>query len=237
MKSENYIFLPGLHKQLEILFKNIEENQKQILVIGANSESIAEALQIKYDSDVIIIVDENESLLKSRLLLKNINRVSVRMMDFDNTDFSQEKFDLVYAQASVSGKNRNKNLKEIKKILKPGGILCVGEITKLAADEPKFIADIWEASSLLPLKSSELKNNYLNKNFSLIHSEDLSFTLREFYLYSSRLLNEQKDSLSENEKSYYKTILKKISHESNVYLKLGGDKYIGFEVLILKKEA
>ena len=39
------------------------------------------------------------------------------MMDFDNTDFNAEEFDLVYAQASISLLNRNKIVKEIKRIL------------------------------------------------------------------------------------------------------------------------
>jgi hypothetical protein len=42
------------------------------------------------------------------------------------------------------------------------------------------------------------------------------------------------ETLTEKEKSYYKKLLNKISHESNAYLKLGADKYIGYKLLILK---
>ena len=115
LKKANFIFLPGLDKQIEVLFKNIAGDKKQILIIGANSEEIAIALQQFYDADVFIIVDENESLLKSRLLLSNTERISIRMMDFENTDFQKEKFDLIYAQASISSINRNKIVKEIKR--------------------------------------------------------------------------------------------------------------------------
>jgi DNA-directed RNA polymerase subunit N (RpoN/RPB10) len=45
------------------------------------------------------------------------------------------------------------------------------------------------------------------------------------------------NNLSGQEKSYYKKLLNKISHESNAYLKLGADKYIGFKMLILKLNA
>jgi hypothetical protein len=42
-------------------------------------------------------------------------------------------------------------------------------------------------------------------------------------------------SLSNEEKSYHKKMLKRISHESNAYLKLGGNKFIGFISVILRK--
>ncbi len=229
--------MPGLDKQLDVLFKNIDAGKKHILVIGANSEEIATALQQSYEADVFIIVDENESLLKSRLVLSNKERISVRLMDFENTDFPKEKFDLIYAQGSISSFNRNKIVKEIKRILLPEGILCVGEIIKLSASQPKFITDIWESSSLSPMNTDELEKYYLNKNFSLIYKKDLSYTLKDFYIHGINQLKDKIHSLSDNEKSYYKKVLNKISHESNVYLKLGGDKHIGFEVLILKKEA
>jgi ubiquinone/menaquinone biosynthesis C-methylase UbiE len=237
LNKNNFIFLPGLDKQLDVLFKNIDAGKKHILVIGANCEEIAITLQQSYEADVFIIVDDNESLLKSRLVLTNKERISVRLMDFENTDFPKEKFDLIFAQGSISSFNRNKIVKEIKRILMPEGVLCVGEIIKLSASQPKFITDIWEASSLAPMNADELGKYYLNKNFSLVFDQDLSYTLKEFYLRGINQLKNKIQSLSENEKSYYKKVLNKINHESNAYLKLGGDKHIGFKMLILKKEA
>ena len=108
MKQNNFIFLPGLEKQAEALIKNFTDKSEQILIVGANSEEIAVALQQFYNANVFVIVDDNESLLKSRLLLSTKEKISVRMMDFENTDFPKEKFDLVFAQASVSSLNRNK---------------------------------------------------------------------------------------------------------------------------------
>ncbi len=236
LKQNNFIFLPGLEKQVEALIKIVTEKCDQILIIGANSEEIAIALQQFYSADVFVIVDDNESLLKSRLLLSNMERISVRMMDYENTDFQKEKFDLIYAQASISTFNRNKILKEIKRILLPNGILCVSEIIKLSNTQPKFILDIWESSSLSPMNKDDLEKYYLSKNFTMNYKEDLSYTLKDFYLHGINQLKDKIHSLFDNEKSYYKKVLNKISHEANVYLKLGGDKHIGFEMLILKKE-
>jgi hypothetical protein len=49
------------------------------------------------------------------------------------------------------------------------------------------------------------------------------------------MLKSSKSDLTQQEKSYYKKLLHKISHESNAYLNLGADKYIGFIALLLQK--
>jgi hypothetical protein len=75
----------------------------------------------------------------------------------------------------------------------------------------------------------------LDRNFELIDEINLSNTLNEYYSSNLILLNNKIKTLTDNEKAYYKKILNKLSHESNAYLKLGADKYIGFVALLLKK--
>ncbi|MBR7513111.1 hypothetical protein KC219_23420, partial [Mycobacterium tuberculosis] len=89
--------------------------------------------------------------------------------------------DLIYAQASITS-NRSKIIKEFKRILKPNGFLCVGEIVKLSSNPPKFILDVFNASNLIPLEKEKFISYYDEKNFKLISSDDISFTLREYYL-------------------------------------------------------
>ena len=70
---------------------------------------------------------------------------------------------------------------------------------------------------------------------NIMKEEDLSFTLKEFYVQSEKMLSKETGDFSEQEKSYYKKLLKKISHESNAYLNLGGSDYTGFTALIMRK--
>ncbi len=114
------IFLPGNEKQLEHLESKLEIAGKDVLVIGTGSEEIAIYLQIRRAASVKIIVSDYESVMNSRMILPKETEISVRMMDFEHTDFSAESFDLIYAQASVSSSRRNKVIKEIKRILKEG---------------------------------------------------------------------------------------------------------------------
>ena len=235
MKDSSQIFLPGGFKQFRILKSKYILPDKNVLVIGSGSEKIAEKISESGAALVKMIVNESDSLLSSRLNQSRESEVAIKMMDFDNTDFSNEEFDLVYSQVSISTISRNKILKEIKRILKPDGVLCVSEMTSLSKTYPAFIKDIFETSGIIPLVNDELKSFYTEKNFIVLYEEDISSSLKSFYENTSAILKKNIDSLTDNEKSYYKKLLHKISHESNAYLKLGADKYIGLKLLILKK--
>ena len=156
-------------------------------------------------------------------------------MDYEVTDFTAESFDLIYAQASVSLLNRNKIIKEIKRILKPDGYICIGEIVSLKPDIPLFVKDIFDSAGLLPIYADQLEKFYSERNINLISQQDFSDTLAEYYIQYASQLKSTKYDLTDSEKSYYKKILNKISHESNAYLKLGGDKFIGFVSLLMRK--
>lgn len=229
------IFLPGTDKQSKILFKTLPEKFSSTLILGSGCEEIAKTMSEEYSSNVTIIVDNYDSLLQSRLKLAGQKNISVKMMDFSNTDFRDSSFDLAYAQASISNNNRNKIIKEIKRLLTPEGYFCNGEIVNLKDQAPAFVNDIWKASNISPLNSTYLAGFYMDKGFVIILEEDISGSLKDFYSISSQLLKEKSGDLTEEEKSYYKKLLKQINHESNAYLKLGGDRYIGFKMLIMKK--
>ncbi len=235
MQETQNIFLPGGFKQFRILKTKYILNDKNVLVIGSGSEKIAGKMIESGASSVTMIVNDYDSLINSRLNLEKESNVTVKMMDFDNTDFDSEQFDLVYAQASISLLNRNKIVKEIKRILKPEATLCVGEITALKNDYPPFVKNIFEASDILPLQNDKCGDYYKERNFSVLYEEDLSSSLHSFYEHTAKELDDKIYTLSEKEKSYYKKLLNKISHESNAYLKLGAARYIGFKMLILKK--
>lgn len=229
------IFLPGSGKQFNHLKDSVSLKDKNILIIGSNSEKIAEMFLDAEANAATIILDEYDSLLKARYILKDNEKISVRLMDFRTTDFSDDTFDIIYAQASISSSDRNKIVKEIKRILKSEGLLSVGEITSLKTTAPNFVMDIWESGNILPLNFKDINKYYEERKFEVVDTLDLSVQLKDFYLESKKLLFDNINSLSENEKAYYKKLLNRMNHESNAYLKLGGKDYMGFTSLILRK--
>jgi ubiquinone/menaquinone biosynthesis C-methylase UbiE len=228
-------FLPGTDEQIKILLRSIEIKDFSVLVIGEGSEQISKEILAQGASKIIMIVQNEDSLLRARMNSPSTKNIFIRMMEFDNTDFKDSSFDLVYAQASISVPNRNKIIKEIKRVLKTNGYLCVGEIVKMTQTPPQFVNDVYNNSNVSPLFSEEIENFYRGKKFEIIFANDISFTLREFYKLSNNLLKERANDLSDEEKSYYKKLLKQFSHESSVFLKLGGNAYMGFIMLLLKK--
>lgn len=235
MDTNKNIFLPGGFKQFRILKSKIYLTNKTVLIIGSNCELIAEKMVDAGATSVTVIVNDYESLINSRLNLPKDSKVSVKMMDYENTDFDDASFDLIYAQASISLTNRNKIVKEIKRILKIESVLCVGEITALTKQYPQFVKDIFESSNILPLYHDESAKYYQERNFTVLYEVDLSSSLKSYYETTATQLNQTIETLTEKEKSYYKKLLNKISHESNAYLKLGAERYIGFKMLVLKK--
>jgi ubiquinone/menaquinone biosynthesis C-methylase UbiE len=235
MKIDNCL-LPGLDRQVEFLLSNLKESAKSILVVGSNSEEVASELSNHFETNVELIVEDYDSLMNSKLILESSPKVNVRLMDFEVTDFEDASFDLVYAQASISLTKRNKIVKELKRLLKPGGFLCAGEVVSLRKDYPQFVQDIFDSSDLLPLFIDDLEKYYTERKFNVLVRQNLTHTLKKFYSRSASLMDESIDGLTSSEKSYHKKILNKLSHESNAYLKLGGDKFIGFVALLLQKE-
>ncbi len=235
MKTQKEIFLPGSVYQFLTFANKCEIKERAVLVIGAGSEEISRLFSEHEAASVIQIVEDEETLLSSRLYLKNDKRISIRMMLFGNTDFFDEKFDIVYAQASISNSLRNKIVKEIKRILKPGGFFCLGENTQLEKNAPVFVRELWQSSDISPLLSDEVSDYYKTRGFEILYEDDLSSTLKDFYLDCRQMITKNIDKLTEQEKAYHKKFLNKANHESNAYLNLGADRYMGFKILIMKK--
>ena len=107
------IILPGMEKQIELVLNNIDVVDNSVLVIGSGSEAIAKRLANLSQKKCELIVEDYDSLMNSKLMLENEKIVSVKLMDFEITDFSKEQFDLVFAQASISSGRRNKIIKDL----------------------------------------------------------------------------------------------------------------------------
>ena len=234
MIKEEKILLPGLGKQLQFLLDNISLENFSVLVIGSASESVAQELAKITGVAVNLIVEDFDSLMTSNLIIDNHPDVSVKMMDFERTDFDNDSFDLVYAQGSISLTGRNKIVKEIKRILKPGGLFCVGELVTLTEDIPRFVQDIFDNSGMSVLNRFKMNDYYTERGFKILFEKNLTKTLRDYYTINLKKLDSATDKLSDNEKTYYKKVLNKISHESAAFLKQGADKHLGFKAIICK---
>lgn len=234
MKATEQIHLPGGDSQLRYAMGNVEIKGKNILVIGSGSEQIAKEFLTKSAGTVELIVEDYETLMNAKLILEDVDDINPKMMDFEITDFGQDIFDVVYAQASISGGRRHKIIKEIKRILKNEGTLIVGEMVKLEKLVPQFVQDMFDDSDLDPLFVDDIENYYSQRNFVVRDLMDYSKSLKDYYSTNLKKLSSSVKELSEKEMSYYKKLLNQISHQSKAYLRQGADKFIGFYTIIAK---
>lgn len=234
MKKEKHIHLPGSDYQLGFVLGNVKVVEKNILVIGSGSEEIAKTFLQEGADNVELIVQDYESMMNSNLMLADYEKITAKIMEFEFTDYDDNSFDLIYAQASISSERRNKILKEIKRILKPNGILAVGEIVKLKKDVPTFVKEIFDSSDLAPLFIDDIESFYIQRGWRVINKQDYSKSLKEYYSVNLKKLSGSVEELTDKEKSYYKKLINRISHQSKAYLKQGGDEYIGFISVLLK---
>ncbi|MCF6268689.1 MAG: class I SAM-dependent methyltransferase [Melioribacteraceae bacterium] len=236
MENKLNIFLPGLDNQIRFVRRQLELEGKTTLTLGSASEGIVKTFANETSKKAELVVEDYSSLMNSRLLLGDDKNVNIRLMDYEYTDFEDSTFDVVYTQGGISNPRRNKIVKEIKRILKPNGVFCVGEVVSLNENLPQFVIDIYDSSELEPLQLNKIENYYLERNFEIIEKKDLSFTLKDYYSKNLYELKKSVNEMAENEKSYYKKLIKMISHEAKAFLSEGADKYIGFYLLILKRK-
>lgn len=232
MDKEKFTFLPGLNKQLKFLLNNVDIRDNSVLIAGGNTEHIAKKI-FKKAKEVLVIVEDQEDLLKMRYSFSDDN-IPVRLMEFSNTDFINKKFDIIYAQGSITRPDRNKIIKEFKKLLNDDGVFSCGEIVSLTNNPPPFVKDLWVQSGLSPLNLNSIEDYYKERGFNIIESLDLSSSLKEFYTLSEDILKEKSAGLSKEELKQYRKFFTGMEHEIKVYLKLGGHKHIGFKTLLLK---
>ncbi|VAX20987.1 hypothetical protein MNBD_IGNAVI01-1623 [hydrothermal vent metagenome] len=233
--EEANIFLPGLGNQFRFVRRNLELKDRSTLTLGSASEEIVKLLADETGRKAELIVEDYNSLMNAMLLLEKRDDIVVRLMDFEFTDFNDQEFDMVYTQGAISNPRRNKIVKEIKRILKPGGLLCVGEVVSLKENLPQFVLDIYESSDLEPLLVNKIEDYYKERNFEIVGKKDLSFTLKDYYSKNLEELKKSINNMADNEKSYYKKLINMISHEAKAFLNQGADEFIGFYTLILKK--
>lgn len=229
------VFLPGLNSQIDYVLKTYNLLNKKILIIGTFSEQVAQKFAELSKETVNVIVPDFNSLMASKVIIKESENIKIKIMDYERTDFESNEFDFVYAQASVSTLNRRKIIKEIKRITKPKANVIIGEIYLKEKNMPQFLKDAFENSFILPILEEDINKYYEELGFEVINLEKHDKLLTNYYAACKKELTKSKLELNENEQSYYKKLLKKISHESNIFTKFNGEKYIGFLILDLRR--
>ncbi len=224
------IILPGLDEQLNYFVKNYSLEGTKGLLMGPGLHHASITLR-ELGADTETIINDDALLIEERLNIKS----SVKFMDYYTTDFLENSFDFIYAQASVSTVHHTKILKELFRILKQGGMLCVGEIVKRDFPTPRSVKDIWNLSNITPFLLAELPPLYASIGYEIFQTIDLTDTMEDLYKMQATVLKSEKERLSDDDRYLMRRNIKSLQHEANMYLRGGAQKHTLYHLFLLKK--
>lgn len=229
------VLLPGREDQLNFLLRNMPVAGKKVLLIGSGAEKIAMKLAEENCESILILTDNEELLVNTRMIVTGQEKIKVKYSSFAGIDSPDGSFDIVYAQGTISNMDRKKILKEVYRVLGHEGFFVVGEMTSLKGDIPAFLRSVFAANGMEIVSAESLEMFYKGEGFKLKSMKVLDNSLKEYYKDIERVFNRKLSNMTKQEQQENKELITKTKHEINVFLKLGGLKYIGFSAFILLK--
>lgn len=228
------IILPGADEQIKILLNHFDVSGKNILIFGHETVRIGKIFSENRAENIFIITEDEQALLRERLFSAGTG-VKIRLMQFAKTDFDSDTIDLVYAQGSISGKDRSAILSEAARVLRSDGIFASGEVVLLKEPVPAFVRNVFKDSGLNVLTPEKLEELYVRKNFILLKKTDLSHTLKDYYQNVKKLIEQADFKDADIPDMHLMKMINRVKHQANVYLKLGGNKFTGYYLFLLRK--
>lgn len=144
----NSIMSLGMHTRwrnhaLNLAASLLPQSPQNILDIATGTGDVAFALHKRFPTARICGIDLSEGMLNlARKKLADLDPfarrlISFRQADSLNTDFDDSRFDLITVAYGVRNfENLRQGYREMFRILKPGGVLCVIELSQPASAIP-----------------------------------------------------------------------------------------------------
>lgn len=206
-----------------------------LLILGSGFTMLLPLFEKVGFGSIHAACDDNEEIFGYKANTPKEKQVPVLFVDYASLDHKPESFDFVFCQATLASGYRNKLIKEIKRILKPGGLLITSEVICAKKPAPTFLNDILSGSGQDPLYSDEFESYYTSRKFELLNSADFTDELDEFYItWYKKLENSLKSASSEKRQEIRKEFAGE-KHEITTMVKGGALKFLEFKTRILRK--
>lgn len=162
-------------------------------------------------------------------------RCSFRYMSPLTMDFDAESFDIIAMEGVFSSYPAAKALKEAKRILRPGGAIILSDSFWKEESMPPYVHDVWEAEERRVFTENQLGDLFADAGLQLTYFEVRRSALNAFYQQFMTELKSITKGGFEGMK-HQKSLIKHYKHEIDVYLKQGGEKYMGYFTAIVTAE-
>jgi SAM-dependent methyltransferase len=228
-------FLPGGASPIKFFLKETLCSQKSLLLLGNGFAQIVPFVEDKGFSSISAASDDNTEIFEYKANTPKERQIHSLFVDYESLDYKKANFDFVFCQATLSKAGRAKMLKEIKRVLKPEGVLITSEIVCIKKPAPIFMNDIWIKSGQDPLFLDEFESFYTSRGFNLLGSADFSDDLDDFYIKYYKLLESNLKAMSAEKRIQFRKDFVQEKHEITTFVKGGALKLINFKTLILQK--
>lgn len=185
----------------------------------------------------ITALDYHEQYIK--VLEKNIasarmeSRIKCVQGDMNNMEFPPESFDLIWSEGAVYIMGFDEGLKEWRKFLKPGGYLCVTELSWIKENPPAEVADYWNENYPGMMKVEEGNKIASKRGYEIIENITLpdNAWFDNYYDYIAAKLPVMKEKYSGNP-----DILQVIeSEEIEINMRRKYGEYYGYVFYVLRR--
>lgn len=119
----------------------------QILDVGVGTGASTLQLAKSLDAEILAIDLSTVFLqiLEERALSQGLSeKISTGACSMDDLPFSDDNYDVVWAEGSIYNMGFSKGIEYLKHFLKPGGIMAVSEVIWLTMDRPAEINEFWQ---------------------------------------------------------------------------------------------
>lgn len=119
----------------------------QILDVGVGTGASTLQLAKSLDAEILAIDLSTIFLqiLEEKARLQGLSeQISTRSCSMDDLPFTEDSFDVVWAEGSIYNMGFSNGIAYLKRFLKPGGIMAVSEVIWLTKDRPAEINDFWQ---------------------------------------------------------------------------------------------
>jgi ubiquinone/menaquinone biosynthesis C-methylase UbiE len=200
---------------------------------GAAACLLAESLKCKVigiDVDMTLVMEGKRRVAEKRL----DDFVQIKVMDAHQLDFPDASMDVVISEGVISGLNVNTVLKEIARVLKPGGMFGMSDAMWKRENVPLFVLEAWGGQGA-SIQIIEKKIALLKQlGFDIRYTKDISSELDDYYLPFKKIIERSTQKRFKGVEQY-KDLLIQYKHEIDVYFRMGGKKWMGYCVIVGKK--
>jgi SAM-dependent methyltransferase len=228
-------FLPGGASPITFFLKKIPHEGKSILLLGNGFSQLIPFVMHEGFSSIQSASDDNTEVFEYKANTSKNQQFPALVVDYESLDHNTGEFDFVFCQTTLTKPIKTKLIKEIKRILKPDGILITSEIICVKKPAPIFLNDIWIKSGQDPHYGEEFEAFYTTRGFNLIESAEFPNDLDEFYIKSYKILETNLKSMSAEKRVQFRKDFVQEKHEITSMVKGGALKFLNFKTLILQK--